>query len=76
MNDLFERFINHTHDGINSHKIKPNNVIPTYRMTATQLTSYLAKKAVEGEEFNNYDGTNYRKYIYINSGWRYVSLTT
>ena len=66
----------HTHDGINSPKIKSYNIIPTHRMTSTQLTKYLARPAIEGEEFNNYDGTNYRKYIYINSGWRNISLTT
>ena len=65
----------HTHDGINSEKIKVYNVIPTYRMTSTQLTNYLSRPAIEGEEFNNYDGTNYRKYIYINSLWKYISLT-
>lgn len=66
----------HNHDGINSEKLKTYNVIPTYRMTSTELTAYLARPAIEGEEFNNYDGTNYRKYIYINSNWHYVSLTT
>jgi hypothetical protein len=68
--------LTHTHDGINSPKIKTQSVIPTYRMTATELASYIARPAIEGEEFNNYDGTNYRKYIYINSNWHYVSLTT
>lgn len=76
MNDLFKRFINHTHDGINSEKIKVNNVVPTYRLTSSELTTFLSGKATEGDEFNNYDGTNYRKYIYINSNWHYVSLTT
>ncbi len=66
----------HTHDGVNTEKIKVYNVIPTFRMTSTQLGKYLARPAIEGEEFNNYDGTNYRKYIYINSNWHYVSLTT
>jgi len=66
----------HNHDGINSEKLKTYNVIPTYIMTATELTRYLSRPAIEGEEFNVYDGTNYRKYIYINSNWTYVSLTT
>lgn len=70
------KFELHNHDGINTEKIKVYNVIPTYRMTSTELTSYLARPAIEGEEFNNYDGINYRKYIYINSNWHYVSLTT
>lgn len=65
----------HTHDGINSPKLKTYNVIPTYRMTATELASYILRGAIDGEEFNNYDGTNYRKYIYINSTWKYISLT-
>jgi hypothetical protein len=66
----------HTHDGINSQKLKTYNVIPSFKMTPTELTRYLSRPAIEGEEFNNYDGTNYRKYIYINSNWHYVSLTT
>jgi hypothetical protein len=66
----------HNHNGIDSPKLRSYNVIPTYRMTSTKLTAYLARPAIEGEEFNNYDGTNYRKYIYINSNWHYVSLTT
>lgn len=72
MNEEIKR---HNHDGINSEKIKVYNVIPTFRMTATELASYIARPAIEGEEFNNYDGTNYRKYIYINSTWKYVALT-
>ena len=71
-----EKVINHNHNGLDSSKIKVYNVIPTYEMTSTQLNKYLARPAIEGEEFNNYDGTNYRKYIYINSNWHYVSLTT
>ena len=66
----------HNHNGIDSPKLRSYNVIPTYQMTATELASYIARPAIEGEEFNNYDGTNYRKYIYINSNWHYVSLTT
>ena len=74
MNEL-NTITNHTHDGINSPKIKVYNVIPTFKMTSTQLANYISRPAVEGEEFNNYDGTNYRKYIYINSTWKYISLT-
>lgn len=44
--------LTHTHDGINSPKIKTQNVIPTYRMTATELATYIARPAIEGEEFN------------------------
>lgn len=66
---------NHNHDGINSEKIKVQNVIPSYIMTATELTRYLSRPAIEGEEFNVYDGTNYRKYIRINKLWKYITLT-
>ncbi len=65
----------HTHDGINSQKIKIYNIIPTLTMTPTQLTNYLSKNAIEGEEFNVYDGTNYRKYIRINKTWKFSSLS-
>jgi len=65
----------HNHDGLNSEKIKTYNVIPTYTMTPTELTRYLSRKATEGEEFNVYDGTNYRKYVYINSTWKYITLS-
>lgn len=65
----------HNHDGINSEKIKVQNVIPTYIMTATQLTKYLSRPAIEGEEFNVFDGTNYRKYIRINKLWKYITLS-
>lgn len=64
----------HTHDGVNSQKIKSYNVIPTFIMTSTELTRYLSRPAIEGEEFNVYDGTNYRKYIRINSLWKYLTL--
>ena len=56
----------HNHDGVNSEKIKVYNVIPSFKMTPTELTRYLSRPAIEGEEFNVYDGTNYRKYIRIN----------
>lgn len=65
----------HNHDGINSEKLKTYNVIPTYRMTATELANYITRPAIEGEEFNNYDGTNYRKYIYINSTWKFINFS-
>ena len=65
----------HTHDGINSEKLKTYNVIPTFTMTSTELTRYLSRPAIEGEEFNVYDGTNYRKYIRINSLWKNISLS-
>jgi hypothetical protein len=70
-----EQIKTHTHDGINSEKLKVYNIIPTFRMTSTQLTNYLSRPAIEGEEFNNYDGTNYRKYIYINSVWKLITLS-
>ena len=71
-----EEFIkSHSHDGINSEKLKTYNVIPTFIMTATELTRYLSRPAIEGEEFNVYDGTNYRKYIRINKLWKYITLS-
>lgn len=70
-----EEIKTHNHDGINSEKIKTYNVIQTFTMTSTELTRYLSRPAIEGEEFNNYDGTNYRKYIYINSIWKYITLS-
>lgn len=71
-----EEFIkSHTHDGVNSEKIKTQDVIPTFTMTSTELTRYLSRPAIEGEEFNNYDGTNYRKYIRINKLWKYINLS-
>lgn len=66
---------NHNHDGANSEKIKVQNVIPSYIMTSTELTRYLSRPAIEGEEFNVYDGTNYRKYIRINKLWKYITLS-
>lgn len=66
---------NHNHDGFNSEKIKIQNVIPYYIMTSTELTRYLSRPAIEGEEFNVYDGTNYRKYIRINKLWKYITLS-
>ena len=65
----------HTHDGINSQKIKTRDIILTYYLTSGELSAYLARPAVDGEEFNNFDGTNYRKYIRINGLWKYGSLT-
>lgn len=65
----------HTHDGVNSQKIKSYNVIPTFILTSTQLTKYLSRPAIEGEEFNVYDGTNYRKYIRINGVWKYANFS-
>jgi len=62
----------HNHDGVNSIKIKSYNVIPTYIMTSTELTRYLSRPAIEGEEFNVYDGTTYYKYIRINNTWQIV----
>lgn len=70
-----EEIKTHNHDGINSEKIKTYNVIPTFTMTSNELTRYLSRPAIEGEEFNVYDGTNYRKYIYINSIWKYITLS-
>ena len=65
----------HNHNGSNSSKIRTYDVIPTFRMTPTELTRYLSRPAIEGEEFNVYDGTNYRKYIRINKLWKYTTLS-
>ena len=65
----------HNHDGINSKKIKTYHVIPTLIFTSTELTQYLSRPAIDGEEFNVYDGTNYRKYIRINGVWKYATLS-
>jgi hypothetical protein len=66
-----ERIPIHNHNGIDSSKIKVYNVIPTYEMTSTQLNKYLARPAIDGEEFNVYNSTNGEscKYIYINGSW-------
>lgn len=66
---------NHNHDGVNTEKIKTYNVIPTFRMTSQELSNYLSRTAIDGEEFNNFDGTNYRKYIRINGSWKYSTLS-
>ena len=65
----------HNHDGVNSAKLQVYDVIPTFIMTSTELTRYLSRPAIEGEEFNVYDGTNYRKYIRINKLWKYITLS-
>lgn len=65
----------HTHDGVNSAKLQVYDVIPTFIMTSTELTRYLSRQAIEGEEFNVFDGTNYRKYIRINRLWKYITLS-
>lgn len=66
-----EKVINHNHNGLDSSKIKVYNVIPTYEMTSAQLTTYLSKKAINGEEFNVYvtDTDEYKKYVLINNTW-------
>ena len=71
-----EEFIkSHTHDGVNSQRLTTQDVIPTFIMTSTELTRYLSRPAIEGGEFNVYDGTNYRKYIRINKLWKYINLS-
>ena len=64
----------HKHDGIDSEKIKVYNVIPTYEMTSAQLTTYLSKKAINGEEFNVYisDTLESAKYVNVNNVWTKV----
>ena len=67
---------NHNHDGIDSVKIKPYNVIPSYVMTDSQITYYLSKPAIEGDEFNVYNSTTseYLKYIRVNKTWFKVGI--
>lgn len=62
---------NHSHNGIDSSKLRIYNIIPTYSMTSAEITSYLSRKAIEGEEFNVYNSTNGEscKYVYINNSW-------
>lgn len=66
----------HTHNGINSQKIKVYNIVPSLIMTPTQLTNYLSKNSIEGEEFNVFEGTNYYKYIRINKLWKKITLSS
>lgn len=69
-----QKINNHNHDGIGSVKIKPYNVIPSYVMTNAQLTYYLSRPAIEGDEFNVYnsDTAEYIKYIRVNKTWSKV----
>lgn len=66
----------HNHNGINSEKIKSYSVIPTYRLTTTQLNTLLTKKSIEGDEFNVYNTTTnkYYKYVMINGDWKVTEL--
>jgi len=66
---------NHNHDGINTEKVKTYNVIPTFRMTSQELSNYLSRQAIDGEEFNCYttDTDDYFKYVRINGVWVMVS---
>lgn len=43
---------NHNHNGIDSPKIRVESIIPTYRLTKTELIAYTDRPALEGEEFN------------------------
>jgi hypothetical protein len=73
-----EKVINHNHNGLDSSKIKVYNVIPTYEMTSTQLNKYLARPAIQGEEFNVYvtDTSETAKYIMVNNEWSKVGSPT
>lgn len=64
----------HNHDGVNSSKIPPYSVIPSYTMTTTQLATYLSRPAIEGDEFNVYNSTTSEslKYIRLNGVWTVV----
>lgn len=65
---------NHSHNGQDADKIKVYNVIPTYEMTSIELTRYLSRPAINGEEFNVYvsDTGEYKKYVLINNVWKEI----
>ena len=65
----------HNHDGINSPKIPTKYVIPAFIFTPTQLTTYLAGPANEGDAFSVFDGTNYYFYVRINKVWKRTTLS-
>lgn len=69
-----ERIPIHNHNGIDSNKIKVYHIIPTYNMTSAQLTKYLSRPAIDGEEFNVYisDEDKTVKYIMVNNEWSEV----
>lgn len=66
---------NHNHDGVNSEKIKSYNVIPNFKMPTAELAFYLSRKAIDGDIFTNFDGTNYELYIRINAAWKKATLS-
>lgn len=68
--DLEERFKNHAHTGIDSQQVLLRNILPSYIMTPTQLTAYLAQPAVDGDAFTVYNGTDYILYYFINGIWK------
>ena len=64
----------HNHDGVNSRKLKPYNVIPSFTMTTNELATYISRPAIEGDEFNVHNSTTSEslKYIRINGVWTVV----
>ncbi len=62
----------HTHDWLNSEKIRSFNVIQSLVLTWDELTAFLAKKWTEWEDVNIYNSTTdeFVKYVYINNEWR------
>lgn len=61
----------HTHDGIDSPKLRIFNIIPTYEMTTAEITSYLSRKSINGDTFNVYNSTTGEscQYVMINNEW-------
>lgn len=64
----------HTHDWLNSEKIRSFNVIQSLILTWDELTAFLASKWIEWEDVNIYNSTDeeFVRYVYINSEWRQV----
>ena len=70
LNELEAKFRNHAHTGVDSQNILLRNIVPTYVMSPAQLSTYLAKPAVNGDAFTVYNGSDYILYYYINGNWK------
>jgi hypothetical protein len=68
--EIFSSFDQHNHDGLNSTKINPSNMLG-YRVTSTAPTA----KANEGTLILANESGTYKIYAYINGGWRSATLT-
>lgn len=75
LDDFKAVFDQHVHNGVDSSLISPRNVILAYQMTPTQLAAYIAGSANNGDEFLNYDGTNYEHYAFVGGVWKKAALT-